>query len=108
MKKTINDITAIPAAYAKFVPGKDGAFATCRLVQGADSAMDPQEWAELGAIDGEPAKVYYIFSEAEASSEDASDYPWDAEHVSKIEVTESPAVCTCGEAVGRSSTQPNQ
>lgn len=86
--KTITDTAAITEAFAKFESGKDGAFATCRLIQGADSAMAPQEWAELGTIDGEPAKVYYIFSEEEASSEDASDYPWDDEHVSKIEVAE--------------------
>jgi hypothetical protein len=35
-----------------------------------------------------PAKVYYIFSEAEASDEDASNYPWDAAHVDRIEIAE--------------------
>lgn len=83
---TITDPTNIEAAFAKFTPGPDGAHATCRLIDGADSAMDPQEWAEPGTIDGIPATVYFLFTAAEASSEDASNYPWDVAHIAKIEI----------------------
>lgn len=50
--------------------------------------MDPQEWAEAGTVEGVPAKVYYIFSAEEAADEDASNYPFDADHVSRIEIAE--------------------
>lgn len=62
------------------------AYPTNRVIPGACSAMDPQEWAEPGEIDGVPATRYYMFSEEEASSEDASDYPWDDAHVDRIEI----------------------
>ena len=86
--KTITTESEIASTFAKFAPNGDGAFATCRLIEGAESAMDPQEWAERGTVDGAPAMVYYIFAEEEASSEDASEYPWDEEHISKIEIAE--------------------
>lgn len=70
--------------FENFKPGPDGAYATCRLIPGADSAMDPQEWAEKGEINGSPAIVYYIFAEDEANSEDTENYPWDFDHVDRI------------------------
>lgn len=89
--KTITDTIAISAAFDKFDADQDGAFATCRLVEGASSAFDPQEWAEHGEIDGTPAKVYYLFDEDEATSEDAESYPWDADHITHIEISEKDA-----------------
>lgn len=86
--KTITEQAEITKAFEAFEPNSDGAFATCRLIPGAASAMDPQEWVEEGDINGAPAKVYYIFDEAEASDEDASNYPWDAEHIDRIEVAD--------------------
>lgn len=84
---TITD-TAIPAAFAQFQSGKNGAFATCRCLPGQWQQDNCQEWAEHGTINGSPAKVYYMFENSECTSEDAGDYPFDAEHVSKIEVAE--------------------
>lgn len=69
-----------------FTPCKYGAHATCRLLGGAESDMNPQEWCEPGEINGAPAKVYYIFEDVTA--EDASDYPWNLDHVDRIEVAE--------------------
>lgn len=86
--KTINTESEIVSTLAKFRPDSDGAYCTNNVHPGASSAMDPQEWAERGTVDGVPAKVYYLFSEEEASSEDAGDYPWDADHVWKIEIAE--------------------
>ena len=85
---TITNAAEIETALKSFAPSTDGAFATCRLIPGASSALDPQEWAERGTIGGEPATVYYIFSQAEASGEDADGYPWDTEHVDRIDVGE--------------------
>lgn len=86
--KTIDTKKEIEEAFIIFQADRAGAYATCRLLQGANSAMDPQEWAEHGQINGTPAKVYYLFSEAEASDEDATNYPWDTDHISKIEIAE--------------------
>jgi hypothetical protein len=87
--KTITSQNEIKESFELFEPNSKGAFATNRLIEGASSAMDPQEWAEYGKINGIPAKIYYIFSESEASNEDAENYPWDLEHVSKIELDET-------------------
>lgn len=87
--KNITDQTEITKLFNdEFEPGADGAYATCRLIDGADSAMDPQEWCEYGTIGGAKAAVYYIFSGDEASAEDAESYPWDADHVDRIVIAE--------------------
>ena len=85
---TITNTDDIAAAYDK-TTSHEGAYTTCRVID--HEAPDSQEWAEHCEIDGAPAKVYYIFTDEEASAEDGSDMPWDAEHVSKIEIEEEEA-----------------
>jgi hypothetical protein len=86
IKKIITDRTEINAEFEKF--NGYGADPTGRLIEGANSATDPQEWSEYGEIEGSPACVYYTFTEEEVFEEDASNYAWDADHVSKIEIGE--------------------
>lgn len=78
-----NDVTA---AMAEFKSGPDGAFPTCAVFPGQWEQANCQEWQENGTIHGKPAKVYYLFENRECESEDASDYPFDAAHVSRIEI----------------------
>ena len=80
-----NDVSA---AFAKFQPAPDGASPTCRVFAGQWESANLQEWAERGTIDGVPARVFYAFENSECESEDASDYPWDAEHISEIQIAE--------------------
>lgn len=82
---TITDSNNIEAAYDK-TTAHQGAYATCRVID--HEAPGCQEWAEHCEIEGVPAKVYYIFEDEEAEVEDGSDMPWDAAHVSKIELAE--------------------
>jgi hypothetical protein len=82
---TLYDKNDIAAAYEKTTK-HEGAYATCRLID--HEAQDCQEWAEHCEIDEVPAKVYYIFENDDCDVEDGSDMPWDAEHVSKIELAE--------------------
>jgi hypothetical protein len=86
--KTIESTAEIKDAFAQFEPAADGAFATCRLLPGQWEQWTRQEWAERGTINGTPAKVYYMFENRECESEDAGDYPWDFEHVNRIEIAE--------------------
>jgi hypothetical protein len=86
--KNITDTAEIQAALEAFVPNSQGAEPTNRVLPGASSAFDPQEWLERGTINGEPAQVFYIFDEEEASSEDAEDYPWDEAHIDRIIIGE--------------------
>ncbi len=83
--KTIINTDDIQAAYDKTAKHK-GAFATCRVIDNEFPCC--QEWAEHCEIEGVPAKVYYIFKDEEAEVEDGGDMPWDADHVSKIELAE--------------------
>lgn len=85
---TITDTAAITDTFAKFEPDPYGAYATCRCLPGQWEQENCQEWAEHGTIDGKAAKVFYLFENSECESEDAGNYPWNAEHVSKIEVAE--------------------
>lgn len=82
---TITNTNDIAAIYDK-TTNHQGAYATCRVID--HEAPGCQEWAEHCKIEGVPAKVYYIFEDEEAEVEDASDMPWDAEHVSKIKLAE--------------------
>ena len=86
--KTVTNTEEIARIFEIFLPDEGEAYPTGRLIKDASSALDPQEWAENGEISGVPTKVYYLFSEDEVKSEDASDYPWDAAHVSKLEIAE--------------------
>ena len=78
----------IAAAFAKFAAGHDGASPTCRVFSGQWESANLQEWAERGTIDGVPARVFYAFENSECESEDAHDYPWDADHISEIQIAE--------------------
>jgi hypothetical protein len=82
----ITSASDIKTAFQKFNPSPAGASATGRLIQGADSAFDPQEWSERGVIDGKEATVFYLFTAQEASAEEADQYPWDADHIHCIEI----------------------
>jgi hypothetical protein len=86
--KTITDTAAITAANAKFQPRADGAYATCRCLPGQYAQENQQEWAERGTIEGRAAKVYYIFENSEAEVEDGIEMPFDADHISRIEIAE--------------------
>ena len=76
----------IASAMEQFQPGPDGAFPTGRALPGQWEQANCQEWQENGTIHGKPAKVYYLFENWECESEDASDYPFDSAHVSRIEI----------------------
>lgn len=78
-----NDITA---AMEQFRTGPDGAFPTGRALPGQWEQANCQEWQETGTIHGKPARVLYLLENRECESEDASDYPFDAAHVSRIEI----------------------
>jgi hypothetical protein len=82
---TITNNAEIATAYDK-TTAHEGAYPTCRVID--HEAPGCQEWAEHCEIEGVPAKVYYIFEDEEAEVEDGSDMPWDAKHVSKIEIAE--------------------
>jgi hypothetical protein len=82
---TITNTDDITAACDK-ATNHEWAHATCRVID--HEAPGCQEWAEHCEIEGVPAKVYYIFDDEEAEVEDASDMPWDAKHISKIEIAE--------------------
>jgi hypothetical protein len=84
---TLTTANDIQAAYDK-TTDHEGAFATCRLLEGEWEQENRQEWAEYCKIDGVPAKVYYMFDNDEAAVEDGADMPWDFEHVTKIEIAE--------------------
>jgi hypothetical protein len=84
---TITTANEIAAAYDK-AEKQEGAFATCRCLPGQWEQENEQEWAEHCEIEGVPAKVFYIFSNEEAEVEDGGDMPWDADHVSKIQLAE--------------------
>lgn len=76
----------IDAAMEHFSPGPDGAFPTCCVFPDQWLRDNCQEWSETGTIHGKPAKVFYLFENRECESEDASDYPFDSAHVSRIEI----------------------
>jgi hypothetical protein len=83
--KTITDTAEITAAFAKFEAG-DGAFPTSRCMPAPWD--DAQEWAEYGEIEGAPAKVYYVFENADVADLEADSYDWSESSISKIEVAE--------------------
>jgi hypothetical protein len=83
---TITNKNDIAAAFAKFDPSKDGAHPTSRCMPAPWE--DAQEWAEYGEIGGVPAKVYYIFENADVADLEADSYDWSETSISKIEVAE--------------------
>jgi hypothetical protein len=84
--KTITDTAAITEAFAKFEASQEGAFPTSRCMPAPWD--DAQEWAECGEIEGVPAKVYYIFENADVADLEADSYDWSDSSISKIEVAE--------------------
>lgn len=84
----ITDTNEIQAANAKFQPSADGAYATCRYLPGQYAQENQQEWAERGTIDGKTATVFYLFENSEAEVDDASDMPFDVDHITHIEIEE--------------------
>jgi len=84
---TIDTPTIIRANFVNF-DAKEQAEATCRCLEGQYEQENMQEWEELGEIQGSPAKVYYMFENAEAEVEDGADIPFDLEHISRIEIAE--------------------
>jgi hypothetical protein len=87
----ITDTNEIQSANAKFKPSVDGAYATCRSLPGQYAQENQQEWAERGTIDGKAAKVFYLFENSEAEVEDGADMPFDADHITHIEIEEEEA-----------------
>ena len=87
----ITDINEIKTANAKFKPSADGAYATCRSLPGQYAQENQQEWAERGTIDGKAAKVFYIFENSEAEVENGVDMPFNADHITHIEIEEEEA-----------------
>ena len=87
-KMKITDINEIKSANSKFKPDADGAYATCRSLPGQYAQENQQEWAERGTIDGKAAKVFYLFENSEAEVEDGADMPFDADHITHIEIEE--------------------
>lgn len=71
----------------------ENAVPTCRLLDGTNDFWAAEEWAEpVIAPDGRKATKYYLFAEEEITTEDgegmlSEDYPFDAAHVSKIEIS---------------------
>ncbi len=86
---TITDRNEIEAANNNFKADRDGAYPTCRCLPGQYEQENCEEWAERGEINGTPAKVFYIFDRTEDGIDsDPETYPWDAEHITKIELAE--------------------
>tara|TARA_R110000868_G_scaffold172275_2_gene408132 strand:+ start:1259 stop:1555 length:297 start_codon:yes stop_codon:yes gene_type:complete len=86
---TITNTEDITSEFEKFTSDRDGAYLTCRSLNGYYLAQNCDEWAEYGLIDGEPAKVYYIFDRMEDGIDgDPETYPWDADNVTRIEIAE--------------------
>jgi len=82
----ITDINEIKSANSKFIPSPDGAFGTCRILPGQYAQENQQEWEERGSIDGKAVKVFYLFENFEAEAEDGADMPFDADHITHIEI----------------------
>ena len=86
---TITDTNNIQAAIEKFKPDARGAYSTDRCLPGQYEQVNCEEWAERGKINGTPAKVYYVFDcTKDGIDGDPETYPWDDEHITKIEIAE--------------------
>lgn len=63
---------------------------TSRMLEGSGDAWAAEEWIEYGQLEGQEYSIYYLFSEKDitwddGSAREAEDYPWDVDHVSKVE-----------------------
>jgi len=83
---SITNQNDIAAAMEQFQSDMQGAFPTGRTLPGQWAQANCQEWQENGAIHGKPARVMYLFENHECESEDASKYPFDSNHVFRIEI----------------------
>lgn len=83
---TITNTDDIAAAFAEFFSSAHGAYATCRCLPGQYASENQQEWAESGTIEGKDATVFYRFENREAEVEDGDDMPFDADHITHIEI----------------------
>ena len=87
---TITNRNDIEAALENFKPDKQGAYSTDRCLPGQYEQANCQEWAERGTINGTPAKIYYMFDRNEDDLDcEADRLPWDADHITKIDVAEA-------------------
>jgi hypothetical protein len=86
---TITDSDTIATLFRDFKSGSQGAYATCRALTGQYEQANCEEWAEHGTHNGQPCKVYYFFDRTtDGIDGDAETYPWDDEHITKIEFAE--------------------
>lgn len=82
---TLRHPSDIAAAMEAFIPSRDGASPTNRLLNGQYDQANRQEWAEDGTIHGKQAVVFYIFDNSEAKNPE--NMPFDAEHAWRIEIS---------------------
>ncbi len=84
------DYYADPEAFEN--KNNENAVPTCRLLDGTNDFWAAEEWAEpVVAPDGRAATKYYLFEKKEITDDNgdgmlAEDYPFDAAHVSRIEI----------------------
>lgn len=88
-KMKITDSAEIAQLIKNFSPSTDGAYATCRVLEGQYAQANQQEWAERGTLNGEAATVYYIFANSEAVVEDGADMSFDVAHIDRIEMEDA-------------------
>lgn len=67
----------------------DEAFPTSRVLPDQWEQENLQEWAEHGTINGQEVTVFYLFDNTDC--EDASEIPFDEDHVDRIELREASA-----------------
>lgn len=83
---TITNTDDIAAAFAEFSASSAEAYATCRSLFGQYAQANQQEWAERGTIKGKDATIFYLFENSETEVEDGAEIPFDADHISHIEI----------------------
>lgn len=82
---TLTHPNDIAAAMDAFIPSRDGASPTNRLLYGEFDQKNLQEWMEDGTIHGKQAVVFYLFDNSEA--ETLEDMSFDADHAFRIEIS---------------------
>lgn len=82
---TLTHPNDIAAAMDAFVPSRDGASPTNRLLHGEFDQRNLQEWIEEGTIHGKKTAVFYLFDNSEA--ETPEDMSFDADHAFRIEIS---------------------
>lgn len=82
---TLTNPDDLAAAMEAFIPSRDGARPTGRLLNGQFDQANLKEWTEEGTIHGKQATVFYLFDNAEAENPD--DMPFDTDHAFRIEIS---------------------